>query len=109
MIHRHNRCVGITVFKFGKRQIELWFVPRLEKIEPHFHKHCDSVIIPILGSMVGCIGNKSGKTGWWDLGRRFHIPAYVFHSATTAKSFCLFLNFEKWDTQPTSASIDFVQ
>lgn len=108
MIERHNRCVGIKLFRFRNHQLELWACPRSEVVEPHSHANIDSTIIFLWGSIYGTIGERSGFVGWRDSFRRFEIAPGVKHSATILSRFCLFLNWEKWQTKDvTSAAIDF--
>lgn len=108
MIARHNRCVGVILFRFGTRQLELWWAPKGEFIEPHSHKHIDSTLLFLWGSINGSIGDKSGQVSYRDALRCFSIPAGVKHSAVVLSRFCLFLNWEKWTTRNvTSAAIDF--
>ncbi len=114
MIHRHNGCIAITLFRFGRRQLELVYCPAGEVIEPHVHQHVDSTLVMLGGEIEGGIifspfgGWKIGRTGWYDFGRRFDIPAGVYHYAKVTGRFCLFLNYEKWDSKPTSAAVDFI-
>lgn len=107
MIHRHNRCIGLILIRIGTRQLELWFCPRGEVIEPHSHPHIDSTLIILGGEMDGDINGRRGKTGWYDFLRRFKIPAGTVHSAVVTGRFCLFANYERWVGKPTSAAIDF--
>lgn len=108
MIERHNRCVGVKLFRLGTRQLELWFCPRQEIIESHSHKHIDSTLIFLWGRILGTIADKTGIVSYRDTLRRFSIPAGVKHSAIVHSPFCLFLNWEKWTTRNvTSAAIDF--
>lgn len=109
LIHRHNRCRGITLFRFGQRLVELWYCPKGEIIEPHSHEHFNSTLIMLGGEIEGTIGFRTGRTGWYDFGRRFFIPAGTCHQAKVVGNFCVFLNYERWwDVKPTSAAIDFV-
>lgn len=106
-IHRHNRCLCITILRLGRRQVELVFAPHGEVIEPHVHQQADCTLVILGGEMEGTIADRKGKTGWYDFLRRFKIPAGVTHSATVTGRFVLFANFERWLTDPTSAAIDF--
>ncbi len=120
MIHRHNGCIAITLFRFGRRQLELVYCPAGEVIEPHVHQHIDSTLVMLGGEIKGGIAPfldglamdwdhwRHGKTGWYDFGRRFKIPAGTLHYAKVTGRFCLFLNYEKWDSKPTSAAVDFI-
>ena len=108
MIHRHDKCIGITLWKWGHFQIELWCVPSMETIESHCHPSIDSTLIFLFGRMFGRIGERQGWVSNADCLRRFAIPAGIEHSATTAK-FTAFLNIERWraGSNVTSASVDF--
>jgi hypothetical protein len=108
LINRHNGCIAITLFKFGNKQLELVYCPKGEVIEPHVHEHIDGTMIMLGGEAFGTIGDQSGFTGWYDIGRRFKVPRNCSHHATVTGRFFLFLNYEKWTGQtPTSAAIDF--
>lgn len=106
-MHRHNGCIGLTLFRFGRKQLEVWYAPKGEEIEPHVHKKIDSTLIILGGEMEGNIDGRIGKTGWYDFLRRFNIPSGTIHSAKVTGRFCLFLNYEKWTGKPSSAAIDF--
>lgn len=109
MIYRYRHCVGITLFRLGRRKLEVWFCPGGEVIEPHSHPHIDSRLIIIAGSMTGEIGDRKGRTGWWDFLRAFVIPAGTIHGATITGRFCVFANLETWESgyDITSAAVDF--
>ena len=108
MIRRHNRCLGIRIWKWGRFQCELWFAPKGEFIEPHVHEHINSKIIFLAGEMLGSIGERAGLLKWpKDIGRAFHVPAGMTHSALVG-SFCVFANAERWtNDEVTSAAADF--
>lgn len=107
MMHRHNGCICFTLFRFGTRQLELVWCPKGEEIEAHVHHQIHSTLIIIGGEMEGWIGERHGKTGWYDFLRRFSIPAGTVHRAKVTGRFCLFMNFERWTGKPSSAAVDF--
>lgn len=109
MIIRHQGCTGITLFRWGRRKLELWLIPEMHYIQPHIHQYIDSTLIFIWGYMYGNIAGRGGMVGErGDFLRRFTIPAGVVHSARTFR-FTLFANWERWkDGAPiTSAATDF--
>ncbi len=107
MIHRHNRCVGFTLFKIGRKQVELWFCPKGEVIESHVHQKMDSKILFLWGKIDGTIGERTKRLDWRHVFRRFKIPSNVTHSAKVL-GFCVFANIETWNVpNPSSAAIDF--
>lgn len=108
MINRHNGCIAVTLLRFGSRQVELVYCPKGEVIEPHVHEHIDGAMVMLAGELDGKIGDRSGRTGWYDFGRVFRVPRNCVHSASVVGRFCIFLNYERWIGQnPTSAAIDF--
>ena len=62
----------------------------------------------MLGSMRWKMGDKSKHVTTWHCGWSKPVPAGVSHSAV-ADTFAVFINFEKWQSNPTSAAIDFNQ
>ena len=102
------------LFRWGRRQLEVWLCPAGEQIDPHVHSSIDSTIRLLWGCMQGQIADKKGwVTAWsmWqkhDFFRPFTIPAGVKHSASIAE-FTIFLNWENWrgEMPITSAAEDF--
>jgi len=105
IVRRHNRCVGLTLFRWGRKKLEIWFCPRNEEIEPHRHEHIDSMIYLLAGRMHGRIAEVRGLVELW---RGYPVPAGTVHTATT-DSPCIFANWETWigDVPVTSAAEDF--
>lgn len=108
MIVRHNRCRGLKLWKWGHTQIELWWCPGGEVIEPHTHEEFDGLIVYLFGSMVFWTPTKRRAIGWRDFLKTLKIPSGLAHGAIGRKPGCLFLNFERWKNAPTSAATDFV-
>lgn len=101
---RHLNNFGFKLCAFGNAQVELWIC--FSDIPPHYHASMDSRIVWLLGSMSGTRANRTKRFGWRDTLRSFKVPAGVYHHATCSP-FAVFLNIEKWTTQPTSAAVDF--
>jgi len=107
LIHRHNRCLGLKLFRYRKTQIEIWFCPKGEQIEPHTHLEADITIVPLAGRMAGRIGERCGIAGWSDIFRRFCVPRGTVHSARMLSP-CIFMGIERWNTDLiSSAATDF--
>ena len=102
---RHNRCRGITLFQWGRKKLEIWFVPADEEIESHKHINIDSSIRLLFGSMTGQIAEVRGIVKRW---RAYQVPSGTPHSAVTS-TFVIFSNWETWtgDCRMTSAATDF--
>jgi len=103
VIVKHNNCTGLTLFRWGRFQIELWICPKGD-IPPHLHSKIDSTIYLLFGSMLGRIGD---KVGFPSKLKGYKIPAGVVHSATCL-SLCVFANIERWNAEATSAAEDFI-
>lgn len=105
MILRHGRCLGLRLFRWGRKQLEIWFAPKDERIESHIHQTMDSKIVLLVGRVWGRNGS---KTGLVHALHSYLIPASTPHSAY-ALTVCIFLNFETWkDSNPiSSACVDF--
>lgn len=107
LVHRHGRCVGITLFRWGRHKLELWFCKEGEVIESHVHENIHSKIVVLLGGMSGHIGSKYGNPKKF---RVFSVPAGVRHGAVIrSQGMCVFANFETWKegVPMTSAADDF--
>ena len=109
MIRRYKRCVGLALFRWNRRQLEIWFCPAGTEIEPHTHPHIDSTIRLLWGGMRGTIGDHEGYVDMEDFFRPFHVPAGVRHSAHIGQGLTIFANWEVWrgDIPITSAAEDF--
>lgn len=107
LLRRHNKVRGIRLWKWGNFQVEVWFAPAGEIIEPHVHQNIHSTIVFLAGDMVGRIQERVGVLKWpADSFRRFRVPAGTVHEARIGK-FCIFANIERWSAPPTSAAEDF--
>jgi len=102
-MRRHNRCRGLRIWKWNSFQIEVWFCPKGEVIEPHVHNRIDSKIVLLFGYMIGRI---AGRLGHAKLFKAYPIPAGMVHTAEISR-FSIFANFERWRGEPTSAAEDF--
>lgn len=49
MIHHKDSCWGITLFRFGRRKLELWFVPKNYACVEHTHKDSDGEFFVLYG------------------------------------------------------------
>jgi hypothetical protein len=111
MVNRYERAVGLTLFKFGKYQAEIWFVPSNYKIPEHYHADFDSKLLILFGHNILLHRNKESlMIKWWKhIGRAFAIKAMDIHSFDASKFPLIFINLEVWKQQPTSACKDFVK
>lgn len=47
--NRKDRCIGLTLFRFGRRKLELWFVPANYACVEHTHKDSDGEFFVVYG------------------------------------------------------------
>lgn len=74
----------------------------------HTHEHMISRIIFLGGKMVFYKGLGARDLSWRRLFRSFTIAKGQTHGAIALPPFGLFLNFETWDREPTSAAHDLI-
>jgi len=104
MIHKFKNCLGITLWRWNNFQIELWFCPPKTYIPSHKHSCIDSEIFPLKGH---AIFTRETETVFSELIKFFTINHNQSHSFGVFDKWFIFLNFEKWTSKPTSASVDF--
>ena len=105
---RFRRITGFRLFRWGRRQLEVWFCPRGEMIPAHWHDHCDSRLTFLGGGMLWEFNGRRKLCGWRQIGLTKKIPKGETHAALVTGRFGLFLNWETWDCDPSSAATDFV-
>lgn len=108
MFHLFKKTFGLTLFRYSKTQIEIWYVLPSHTIPSHFHECIDSTIIHLFGS---CIFWRNTdflrlKIFSW---RKIKIPRFVVHSAVAGKCGIIFINVEKvYDNSKLSAAQDLI-
>lgn len=128
LMMRYGPCRGITLFKLGRRKIELWIIPRGYTIPEHSHNNEDIELMLLAGDgtelfrrepyyddvsgiKVGYSEHRDNHTARFpkDFCRKFSIPAGFAHGFTVAKRRLIFINFAKWrhGVTITGAHIDF--
>lgn len=103
MISRFQKCIGLTLWRWNRFQVELWFCPKGERIPDHCHSNIDSTIVHLFGSCFGHINNDFRTI--LGLPKSWNIPAGVVHGAVVGGCW-VFLNVERWNGNPTSAAKD---
>lgn len=103
---KHNSCKGFRLFKLGKYQVELWMCPCFEYIQPHSHPSIESKIVLLYGTLYGILNGRSGFLKWLKF---YTVKSTDVHSGQIGSRGCVFLNFQRWHTKPTSAAINFQQ
>lgn len=106
MIERFGRIVGLKLFRFRNRQVELWFCPKGERIPLHFHEAIDSHLVFLFGRMFWTSDGRSKELSWRNFLFNWIIPANVAHGAVVTGLCGVFMNIEKWTAEPTSAAKD---
>ncbi len=49
MFHKKDSCWGVTLFRWGRRKLELWFVPRDYACVEHVHHDSDGEFFVVFG------------------------------------------------------------
>lgn len=117
MINRYGPCVGITLFKLGRRKIELWRCPAFYTIPKHSHELEDIELAFVKGEAIFAKASESGfldkskkVSGWnFKIWKTFAIPAGTTHWFEINSKPLWFINFSKWKKGSivTSAAKDF--
>ena len=97
--HHGEHCVGITLFRFGQRNIELWFINAEYTIEKHSHPEENIELMFLFG--FGTTFFRKTKTNTdkffprWplDMFKRFSVRAGDIHWFTTTTWPLVFINF----------------
>lgn len=118
LINRHGPCVGIKLFSYGQRFVQLWYIPPGYTIEPHSHDDEDIELMYLCGKTV-FFKDKGGdpivviperfKPRWYHIFRKFTVKAGTVHWFSTTNTPLIFINFSKFlpGNKPRSAAKDF--
>lgn len=103
-----GNCAGKIIFSIGRLRIELWKVPKGEKIPPHTHDHVISRFI-FLDRNLKVHRAGSCKSSAVPFFRWYKVGAGAEHWAEAVSGDARFLNFEWWtgDGKPMSPAEDF--
>jgi len=132
MINYYGPCLGITLFKWGRRKVELWLCPRHYTIPKHSHNDENIELAFLYGeaefsrkvwkerfTVRDHLIDKKEKyfvieskvvSGFGSLTHTFSIPAGTVHWFSVSNKPLIFLNYSKWlpGKKVTSAATDFV-
>jgi hypothetical protein len=73
----------------------------------HWHADFSGRLVFLGGRMRWRVADRSRLLTWRDLGRNWRVDHHVLHGAEVIGRFGLFLNLERWTSEPTSAATDF--
>jgi hypothetical protein len=112
LINHFKTAWGITLWRWGKFQIELWYCPTDCVIEPHTHDKQDIKLTFLFGRKVFHRQYKnqpieSIDTKHVKFGHTFNIPAGTLHWFDKLDKPLIFFSREWWTEKPTSAAIDY--
>lgn len=115
LVDKHEGCVGLRLFKWGQRSVQLWYCPKGYTIEKHSHDLQDIELAFIYGQawfykLQHNIVKSAKVAGLGNPFKTFSIPAGTVHWFSVSSRSLWFVNYARWKTgyTPTSASIDFV-
>jgi hypothetical protein len=114
LFNRYESCVGLTLFRLFKYNIEIWYCPKEYEIVPHSHPEEDIELMYIFGKTTFFRQCYSGAPILSVIPRmpfKCHsVPAGYIHWFKVSKTFPLiFINIAKFRRgfKPKSASVDF--
>lgn len=125
LFNRHERCIGLTLWRFGQKNIELWYCPSGYEIKPHSHPNekielmylfGDTEFFRIVEKMHDFVFGKhmgvrseSFKPKWYHVFRKFTIDYGVVHWFKVSKLPLIFINIATFKDghKPVSAAVDF--
>lgn len=115
LLNRHEKCIGLTIFKWGQRRAEIWYCPAGYIIQEHCHPAQNVELMYLFGSTTFYRRNlwnnseNSLKCGWKTFCRRFTVRNFHAHWFSVGKLPLLFVNFQHFlpGNKPCSAAEDF--
>lgn len=126
IINRHERCVGIRLWKSKTRFIQLWYCPRGYKVKPHshndqrielmylfgktiFHREAKDVFMKGKPLETTYVRVESYSPKWYHMFRKFTVSAGQVHWFTVSSFPLVFINFATFidGKRPVSAATDF--
>lgn len=118
IINRHERCVGIRLWKSKTRFIQLWYCPRGYEVKPHSHNDQHIELMYLFGKTTfyrhGVISNPSGYIESFSprckhILKRFTVKTGQRHWFTVSSLPLVFINFATFvdGKRPVSAAEDF--
>lgn len=125
LFNRYEKCIGLTLLRFWKWNVELWYCPSGYRIKPHSHPNEHIELMYVFGRTTfyrvinwttpTAFGPFSGETQqsytpkWYHFGRRFTVRPGIVHWFEVSNKPLIFINFATFINghRPTSASIDF--
>lgn len=113
MITRYKSCFGITVWKWNKFKIELWYAPANFSVEGHTHANSDGEFFVIYGFNRKIWKIKNGQElsynisdrPYWNRLTVRHNEQHGFNRGSTPM---IWLCFETWlnNVEPSSVAKD---
>lgn len=113
IINRHEKCVGIRLWKSKTRFIQLWYCPRGYDVKPHSHNDQHIELMYLFGKTT--ISRITSQTvewftpKWYHIFRKFTVRKGQIHWFTVSSLPLVFINFATFidGKRPVSAAIDF--
>jgi len=127
LINRYEKCVGLTLWRFGQHNVELCNCPSDYEIKPHSHDNEHIELMYIFGRTTFWRHGKdtakyikhnnpfvattyeSFSPKWYHIFRKFTVLPKQVHWFKVSNRPLIFVNFARFldGHKPTSASIDF--
>lgn len=115
LVQRVGPCWGVTLFRWGRRKLELWLAPADYAVAEHTHEDSDSEITILYAKprriyrRVGDRVDEYVASSRKYFGRWFSVRAGVPHAFDKGESRMLFLNWQTYlpGRRVTSVATDF--
>lgn len=113
MINKHEKCIGIVLWKWKQKFIQLWYCPAMYQIKPHSHPEEDIKLMYIFGITVFFrVVNEQIEyfvPRCYHIFRSFSVKAGVTHWFSPSPLPLIFISFStfKKGFTPKSAALDF--
>lgn len=112
LFNRHERCIGLRLWKSKTRFVQLWYCPRGYRVEPHSHNDEQIELMYLFGKttffrLSSVVESLSPR--WYHMFKSFTVKAGQVHWFTVSTMPLVFINFATFlnGKEPTSAAIDF--
>lgn len=118
LFDRHERCVGLRLWKSKTRFVQLWYCPRGYEVELHSHNDQNIELMYLFGKTtfsrinvdnVNHLFTETFTPKWKHIFRKFTVKAGQLHYFSVSTLPLVFVNFATFlpGNKPVSAAIDF--
>lgn len=114
IFNKHEGCIGLTLFRAFRFNIEIWFCPKGYSIKPHSHPEEHIELMYIYGRTVFHRISDAGikqffEPEWYHIFNTFTVARGTIHWFEVSDRPLIFINIAKFKKghKPKSAAKDF--